>query len=900
MVKKKISIRSNRRSAEPPVLEHHWAYVENQSPAEGDIDDLFEESSVYREDAHADRRKKTTRRDSEPNSRTDGNMKKTGNTAKSTDPSNGAVASRRKDAVPVPRGYLAGLAEEIDDDEIFTASELAPSRTAKRPNARISTQKSVEHKSTTRTNRATTVTDSPTDSKTTAIRKTGTSASSSVQKSDASRGDSLRTDETPRRENLSRRKKTSLSDETSNEETTLRRGGRRGEKNVPREETLSRETLEKPSRREPTARNTKRGSKLAESRTVADQRSAVDSDSTRSDSIAMVNPSNMRRVEIASLVDTTIQLGLSASELQQCSIAEITRRVDAAGLCLPPELGPFGVAAMVFVAQLLEQGKTPSTTDATAKSSAPAATVSTTTAKSSVPPAKSSASDTLDARSSSQVESKDFGSSDFGDVEAVSHDWQEVSDDSEWSEETLPERRDDDAESQDEAFNDDDAELRDDDVRRVSECKTPLPSFGEMRFSDAMMRALAAAGYSQPTPIQAGLIPLALEGEDLMGQAQTGTGKTAAFAIPILEKTESRRADRQPAALVLCPTRELAVQTRDEFVKLAGSRPVRVVALYGGKPIKKQADQLHDGADIIVGTPGRILDHLNRRTLTFASVRIVVLDEADRMLDIGFRPDIEKILRRCPESRQTLLLSATLPPPVKRLAERYMHDPEVVDFSPTDIAAQTIEQFYFPIFQEEKYPLLVSLLQREQPTQAIVFCRTRRGTEKIGHALQKVFDHCEPIHGDLAQTQRDRVMRAFRAGEVRILVATDVVGRGIDVSGISHIVNYDIPQFCDDYVHRVGRAGRMGREGIAFTLVTPEEGIELTRIEMRINQLLAKRDPADYITRKPHQERGGWVRRGGGTSESGKDTGTDPEAVVEPPKPKEVFGRPKRRVKRTL
>lgn len=969
MVKKKISVTPNRRSAEPPVLEHHWAYVENQSPAEDDIDDLFEEPSEPHGDSHAGRGKKTVRRDSERIARTDGNVtKKAANVAKSTDKASSEVSSRRKETVSVPRGYLAGLAEEVDDDEIFTASELTPQpHGTKRSVARISTQKSAEYQSESRTNRST-----PTKKTVPSTQLSADESGNSRCEAD-SRGDDLsRREGMPRRVNTQRPGNTQRGGETSHRENARRRD----------------ETREDAPRREHTAsaRNSKSAPKVAEP-TIG--RGMANADS------------GLRRVEIASLVDTTMQLGLSASELQQCSIAEITRRVDAAGLSLPPELGPFGVAAMVFVAQLLEQGKTPTAT-------AVPPTISSDSSKNRSrdhrPFSKREHLDSaaevdvagvvhVDGASTRKVVSRnsmiasdthfhsdsvsDGATRDFGEVEDVSHDWREVSDDSEseiddeWDREDADGGREVRGSARSRSGVEDQAthgrsksarwgtssksldisatgssvaeppvalppptrstkssrssggtsvkpvvkaanrpepewseeelsDLRDDNVRQASEHETPLESFGEMHFSEPMMRALAAAGYSQPTPIQAGLIPLALEGEDLMGQAQTGTGKTAAFAIPILEKTELRRTDRQPVALVLCPTRELAVQTRDEFVKLSGPRSVRVVALYGGKPIKKQADQLHDGADVIVGTPGRILDHLNRRTLTFASVRIVVLDEADRMLDIGFRPDIEKILRRCPESRQTLLLSATLPSPVKRLAERYMRDPEVVDFSPKDIAAQTIEQFYFPVFQEEKYPLLVSLLQREQPTQAIVFCRTRRGTEKIGHALQKIFDHCEPIHGDLAQSQRDRVMRAFRAGEVQILVATDVVGRGIDVSGISHIINYDIPQFCDDYVHRVGRAGRMGREGIAFTLVTPEEGIELTRIEMRINKLLAKRDPADYITRKPHQERGDWVRSSGNASENGVNTATDPEAAVEPSKPKAVFGRPKRRVKRTL
>ncbi|HVA50741.1 MAG TPA: DEAD/DEAH box helicase [Pirellulales bacterium] len=353
-----------------------------------------------------------------------------------------------------------------------------------------------------------------------------------------------------------------------------------------------------------------------------------------------------------------------------------------------------------------------------------------------------------------------------------------------------------------------------------------------------MLAALDRAGYLEPTPIQAGLIPRALAGVDLLGQARTGTGKTAAFAIPILEKAERR--GHNPQALVLVPTRELAVQVRDEFVKLAHGRKTHAVALYGGTPIRAQIEKLHRGVDCIIGTPGRVLDHIGRGTLTLSDLQFVVLDEADRMLDIGFRPDIEKILRRCPSSRQTMLLSATVPPPVARLATRYMRDPETLNFSPTDVSVETIEQFYFTVIPEKKFELLVKLLKRDKPRQTIVFCRTKRGTEKVYRHLQKKIDGVDCIHGDLQQSARDRAMARFREGQIRCLVATDVVGRGIDVTGISHIINYDIPSFCDDYVHRVGRTGRMGREGIAYTFVTPEEGPELTRIEMRIEKLLTR------------------------------------------------------------
>jgi ATP-dependent RNA helicase DeaD len=303
------------------------------------------------------------------------------------------------------------------------------------------------------------------------------------------------------------------------------------------------------------------------------------------------------------------------------------------------------------------------------------------------------------------------------------------------------------------------------------------------------------------------------------------------------------------------PTRELAVQVRDEFEKLAAGSHLHCVAVYGGKPIKGQIDKLAKHPEVVVGTPGRVLDHMSRGTLMLGNLEIVTLDEADRMLDIGFRPDIEKILRRCPQSRQTLLLSATVPPPVARLATRYMHEPEILDFSTNEISVETIEQFYFTVAPTRKFSLLEKLLEREDPRQAIVFCRTKRGTDKIHERLQRrrkeSGDGVACIHGDLAQNVRDRVMRQFREGMVRVLVATDVVGRGIDVSGVSHIINYDIPEFCDDYVHRVGRTGRMGREGVAYTFVSPEEGPQLTRIEMRIDKLLKRAEIPGFIAIDP-------------------------------------------------
>ena len=369
--------------------------------------------------------------------------------------------------------------------------------------------------------------------------------------------------------------------------------------------------------------------------------------------------------------------------------------------------------------------------------------------------------------------------------------------------------------------------------------------FEDMDLSATMRKALLRASYSEPTPVQAGVIPQALEGYDIIAQARTGTGKTASFVIPILEQLEARV--KGPQALILVPTRELAVQVRDEVVKLASGRRIACVALYGGKPLRGQIDKLRAGAHIIVGTPGRLLDHIGRGTLQLTDIWCVVLDEADRMLDIGFRPDIEKILRRCPTDRQTMLLSATVPPPIQRLAQRYMYEPQSLNFSATDLAVETIDQLYFTVDEERKTELLVALLKREEPQQALIFCRTKRRVDHLLTTLRKKFRDVEAMHGDMQQTARDKVMGQFRREEFKLLIATDVVGRGIDFSSISHIINFDIPQFCDDYVHRVGRTGRMGREGIAYTFVTPEEGPQLTRIEQRINRLL-RRDEIEGVS----------------------------------------------------
>lgn len=378
-----------------------------------------------------------------------------------------------------------------------------------------------------------------------------------------------------------------------------------------------------------------------------------------------------------------------------------------------------------------------------------------------------------------------------------------------------------------------------------------VESFDELGLSDEMLRAVTGMGFKKPTPIQAGFIPHAITGDDCIGQARTGTGKTAAFVIPILEQIDHDSPDLQ--AIVLAPTRELSEQVAAEASRLAAQHDCNPVCLVGGRSINRQIAELNENPTIALGTPGRVLDLIRRRVLNLKKVRIAVLDEADRMLDIGFRPDIERILKQCPRERQTLLLSATMPEEVERLAHRYMRDPRRVDLSQDQVATDAVKQYYSTVDNDRKLGFLVRLLQNERPKQAIVFRRTKRGADKLYQKLCKRLPHTAVIHGDLQQRQRDKVMKAFRSGQTRLLIATDVVGRGIDISTISHIINYDVPEFCDDYVHRVGRTGRMSstHSGRAFTFLTREEGKQLTGIEMRINKLLEEYKITGYEAARP-------------------------------------------------
>jgi ATP-dependent RNA helicase DeaD len=365
----------------------------------------------------------------------------------------------------------------------------------------------------------------------------------------------------------------------------------------------------------------------------------------------------------------------------------------------------------------------------------------------------------------------------------------------------------------------------------------PAVTFADMNLIRPVFDAVTHAGYVHPTPVQEAVIPVALRGKDVIGQAQTGTGKTAAFLLPFMNRWRPHKL-KGPIGLVMTPTRELALQVAVEAEKLAPSRKFRTVAVYGGARMGKQLDGLARGCDLVVGTPGRMLDHLRRGSMSLKDVRFVVLDEADRMLDIGFRPDIERILKHCPLNRQTLLMSATVPDAIKRLVNRYMTDPVHLQMTPEVLTVDKIRQSYFTVDADKKFDLLLKVIEREKPRQCLIFVERKRWADNLYRDLKRKVAAAAVIHGDLPQGQREKIMAAFRTGEIKYLIATDVMSRGIDVEGLSHVINFDLPLDIESYVHRIGRTGRIGKDGIAISFVLPEQGGLLTDIEMMINKLI--------------------------------------------------------------
>src|SRR5688572_21769413 len=361
--------------------------------------------------------------------------------------------------------------------------------------------------------------------------------------------------------------------------------------------------------------------------------------------------------------------------------------------------------------------------------------------------------------------------------------------------------------------------------------------FSQLGLRPALLRRCESLGYTEPTAIQERAIPIVLTGADLIGCAETGTGKTAAFLLPTLQRmSETPRPGVR--VLVLAPTRELVTQIDDHYKQLAPKGAPKCAAVIGGASMSRQTEALRRGAGVVVATPGRLLDHVERRTLDLSHVEVLVLDEADRMLDMGFLPAIRRILAELPAKRQTLLFSATMSREIEELARRTMKDPQMIEVSVRGRAATTVEQMAYTVASESKTALLLDLLERERDNfeRVLVFTRTRRGAERLSHILLAREHKVNRIHADRTQPQREAALRGFKDGETRVLVATDIAARGIDVESISHVINYDVPEAPEDYVHRIGRTGRAGKSGRAITLVTPVEELSMRAIERLTGQ----------------------------------------------------------------
>src|SRR5512147_845585 len=361
--------------------------------------------------------------------------------------------------------------------------------------------------------------------------------------------------------------------------------------------------------------------------------------------------------------------------------------------------------------------------------------------------------------------------------------------------------------------------------------------FTSLNLREELAQAITELGYSEPTPIQAGIIPIMLKGADVIGQAQTGTGKTAAFALPILQ---SFTPQRHVQALILAPTRELALQVADSISVYGKYLGVRVLAVYGGQPYGPQISRLNRGVDVVVGTPGRLLDLMERNTLNIKHIRTLVLDEADEMLNMGFMEDVEKILAETPAERQTALFSATMPPRIRSLANRFMRDPQPVTIKRDTLTLESTEQRYYLVHENEKTNALTRLFEVEPIKSALIFARTRAETATLANELVVRGIPAEAIHGDLDQNARERVLGRFRANQLKVLVATDVAARGLDIEDISHVFNYHLPDDAEVYIHRIGRTGRAGKTGIAITLLSPREKRRLREVEALTKQPITK------------------------------------------------------------
>lgn len=378
-------------------------------------------------------------------------------------------------------------------------------------------------------------------------------------------------------------------------------------------------------------------------------------------------------------------------------------------------------------------------------------------------------------------------------------------------------------------------------------------AFADIGIEYVFLKALAKLQFVEPSDIQKQLIPLVLSGRDVLGQARTGTGKTAAFGLPVLQKVKK---EGRLQAIILVPTRELATQVAVDMERLCDGSDLHIVPVYGGQRISHQLHALGRKPHIVVGTPGRVIDFLERRALSFDEIRFVVLDEVDRMLDIGFRDDIRNILSRVKNPHQTVLVSATLTDEITRLAKTYMNDPVEVNVSRDEMTVEQVNQSYVTVEPWDKFTALRLLLQQDNPKLAIIFCNTKRAVDRLASKLRDAGLRAVEIHGDLIQRKRERAMDRFRSQNIQLLVATDLASRGIDVRGITHIINYDTPDDPHSYVHRIGRTARMGSCGDAIAFVTREQGKQLTEIEMLINKQIVERKIEGFVPRPPRETDG--------------------------------------------
>jgi len=363
-------------------------------------------------------------------------------------------------------------------------------------------------------------------------------------------------------------------------------------------------------------------------------------------------------------------------------------------------------------------------------------------------------------------------------------------------------------------------------------------SFSKLGLSDAMIKGVQAMGYVEPTPIQLRTIPLILDRHDVIGSAQTGTGKTAAFALPILSQLGHHQP--QPRMLILEPTRELAAQVETAIRDFARFTDLRVAVVFGGVGYGVQREALQNGVDILVATPGRLLDLMQQGSCRLDRVQFLVLDEADRMLDMGFLPDVRRIVQRCPRDRHTSLFSATVPPEIETLIQWAMRTPETIEIGARRTPAETVKHVIYPVSDSQKTDLLLELLERVNYDSVIVFCRTKHGADRVSHLLKRSNHAVAVLHSNRTQREREQALRGFRDGRFEVLVATDIAARGLDIADVSHVINYDVPQHPEDYIHRIGRTGRMEATGDAFTLMVAEDARHVQAIERFISQKIAR------------------------------------------------------------